>query len=205
MVDLHSSLPFKPQAHSRRAPCAMRLAQVGTSACWCKDVCSTGKRFHARRKAQVASRTPIPHSGAEAPCSRPKTQDARPAERKPQDASPFFGVRLAPCALRCTRTSGHWRGGGYSIAKRFHARRKAQAAGRKPALGLRLAPCGCFPRSGKLLTIRAHTGLDPRGSACTAGAGHGLQNRWAVRKTCSRWVRFPCTSALSGECKPLES
>lgn len=35
------------------------------------------------------------------------------------------------------------------------------------------------------------------GSACSAGAGHGLQNRWAAWKSCGRWVRFPCTSAIN--------
>ncbi len=33
------------------------------------------------------------------------------------------------------------------------------------------------------------------GSACTAGAGHGLQNRWDLREPLVWWVRFPCTSA----------
>jgi len=40
-------------------------------------------------------------------------------------------------------------------------------------------------------------GVKNTGSACFAGADHGLQNRWAVREPCRRWVRFPCTSVFA--------
>ena len=40
--------------------------------------------------------------------------------------------------------------------------------------------------------------VNSSGSACSAGAGHSLQNCRVAWKSCDRWVRFPCTSAILG-------
>ena len=34
------------------------------------------------------------------------------------------------------------------------------------------------------------------GSASSTGVAHSLQNYWVAWKSCDRWVRFPCTSAI---------